>query len=147
MGKFKQQQGFTLIELMIVLVIVGVLLAIAVPSYSNYKLKANRSEAFTMLNEIMQAQERFAVDNGAYTDILVNLGYANPQGTVDGNYRIGATTCDDDATAIAVCVRLLATAQGGQAADVNDISNDTPLGGMSQGDISFNSRGKKVGWK
>lgn len=147
MSKFKQQQGFTLIELMIVLVIVGVLLAIAVPSYSTYKLKANRSDAFTMLNEIMQAQERFAVDNGTYTTDNTNLGYANPQLTIDRNYSITATACDNGAaTALAVCVRLLATAQGGQAADVNDISNDT-VGDVTQGDISLNSRGKKVGWK
>lgn len=141
---FKQQRGFTLIELMIVLVIVGVLMGIAVPTYSNYKLKANRSDAFTMLNEIMQAQERFAVDNGTYTTNLVLLGYADPQLTIDRSYSVSATNCGTGT--LAVCVRLLADAQGSQIGDRNDISNDIAGGGMTQGDISFNSRGRKVGW-
>ncbi len=131
--------GFTLIELMIVLAIVGVLTAIAVPSYSKYKLKANRSDAYTMLNEIMQAQERYMAQNQTYIIDITQLGYANPQTSVDGYYSIAASVCEAG-TPIAQCVLLTATAQNGQQADRNNAT------GTANINITYNSRGTKVGW-
>ncbi|QRY81433.1 type IV pilin protein [Pseudomonas sp. PDNC002] len=76
--------GFTLMELMIVVAVIGVLAAIAYPSYSNYVLRANRSEAQAMLNDAAARQERYYAQNYAYvvsaTD-MGKLGMRNTTGT------------------------------------------------------------------
>lgn len=66
-----KQQGFSLIELMIVVAIVGILAAIAYPSYQNYVLRSGRADGQAKLMEILQAQERFYSQNQTYT---ANLG-------------------------------------------------------------------------
>ncbi len=56
----------TLIELMIVVVIVGILASIAVPSYRNYVLRAQRTDAKTALLRVAAAQEKFYLQNNTY---------------------------------------------------------------------------------
>lgn len=63
-----QQRGVTLIELMTVIVIIAILASIAVPSYRNYLLRAQRTEATTALLRVQAAQEKFYLQNNAYTD-------------------------------------------------------------------------------
>ena len=64
----KRQTGFTLVELMIVVAIIGVLAAIAIPSFTSYQLRAKRSEAYANLVSIARSQETFFVTNGFYHD-------------------------------------------------------------------------------
>ena len=66
--------GFTLIELMMVLVIIGVLLSIALPSYKQSLFKARRTEAKTMLLDIATRQEQLMLDSSTYTTELSDLG-------------------------------------------------------------------------
>ena len=61
-------KGVTLIELMIVVVIVGILASIAVPSYRNYMLRAQRSDAMSALLRVAAAQEKFYLQNNTYAD-------------------------------------------------------------------------------
>lgn len=61
-----QQQGFTLIEIVIALVILGILMAIAIPSYQNYLTKTRRTDAKTALMELSQLQETYFADNNRY---------------------------------------------------------------------------------
>ncbi|BAP41712.1 type IV pilus biogenesis protein [Pseudomonas sp. StFLB209] len=62
-----RDNGFTLIELMIVVAIVGILAAIAYPSYTEYVKRTQRSAIVTLLSEQAQALERYYSRNGAYT--------------------------------------------------------------------------------
>ncbi len=62
------QNGVTLIELLTVIVIVAILASIAVPSYRNYLIRAQRTEATTALLNLQAAQEKFYLQNNAYTD-------------------------------------------------------------------------------
>ncbi len=72
-----RQAGMTLIELMIVVVIVGILASVAVPSYLEYTRRAKRSEAKALLADITARLERYYFDNSTYTVTLTDLGYAS----------------------------------------------------------------------
>jgi type IV pilus assembly protein PilA len=62
----KLQQGFTLIELMIVVAIIGILAAIAIPAYQDYTQRAQVGEAFTIVSAAKTAIAEYAQTNGVY---------------------------------------------------------------------------------
>ncbi len=132
--KERNSAGLTLIELMIAVAIVGILAAVMLPTFNQHKLKGNRAEGYAALNEIMQAQERWKVENQEYTTDISQLGYQNPQETQSGYYEIEADNCAG--ASIEICVLLRANAQGNQTNDDNG----------NGGDLTLNSRGEKVGW-
>jgi type IV pilus assembly protein PilE len=61
-------KGFSLIELMIVIAIIGILAAVAVPSYQDSIRKGKRAEGRTALTEMLQQQERFATQKNTYAE-------------------------------------------------------------------------------
>ncbi|HWX67596.1 MAG TPA: type IV pilin protein [Rhodanobacter sp.] len=81
-----------MIELMIVVAIIAILAAIAIPSYYRYVLRANRSAAEDVMMSMAGAQERFMVDSRQYATSNADLGYANLPETVAPNYGIAVTT-------------------------------------------------------
>ncbi|MFI4962504.1 MAG: type IV pilin protein [Legionellales bacterium] len=88
--------GFSLIELLIVLVIIGILSAIAYPSYSNYILKARRADAMATLAQDQIILERCYAQNFSYNSACTSLP-TFPQTSTQGFYSIdlsnlGATT-------------------------------------------------------
>jgi type IV pilus assembly protein PilE len=99
-------RGFSLIELVIVLLIIAILSAIAIPSYRKYVVRANRVDAQRSLMDLAARQERYFYSNNAYSSTLVGLG-ANS--SVAGAYY---TVAPVSATSTAFTMK--ATAVGSQ---------------------------------
>jgi type IV pilus assembly protein PilA len=85
MRKMMQSKGFTLIELMIVVAIIGILAAIAIPNYLNYQMKAKTSEAKSNLGAITTAETAFAAEHDAYADCEPAPTGAPASGDTDGS--------------------------------------------------------------
>lgn len=85
----KHVRGFTLIELMIAVAIVGILAAIAYPSYQQFVISSGRSEAMTALLDAASKQEQFFADNRQYTASMADLGLSNS--TESDLYSLSAT--------------------------------------------------------
>jgi type IV pilus assembly protein PilE len=62
----KSNQGITLVELLAVIVIVGILAAVAIPSYTGYMTRARRADAKTALEQVRAAQEMWRAERGSY---------------------------------------------------------------------------------
>lgn len=127
----KKQRGFTLIELMIVVAVIGILVSIAYPSYQSSVTKARRSDGMSTLLNIMNAQERNFTMNNVYTTDMSSLGFTVNAGEVvseNSFYRISASFCTSGDSS---CVILTAAPQGGQANDgnltYNSVGTKTPI--------------------
>src|SRR5689334_23086211 len=75
----RKQEGFTLIELMIVVAIIGILAAIAIPNFLQYQMKSRQSEAKTNLQAIRTSQISFQGERGCFIG-LGAYGVAAPAG-------------------------------------------------------------------
>ena len=73
----KKQQGFTLIELMIVVAIIGILAAIAIPAYQDYTIRAQVSEGLNLAGGSKVAVTEFYQDTGAFPTTNVMAGVSN----------------------------------------------------------------------
>ena len=72
--QLKGQKGFTLIELMIVVAIIGILAAIAIPNFLTYQLKSRQAEAKTNLQAIKTSEIAFQAERGCYIGVAVEVG-------------------------------------------------------------------------
>jgi len=91
----RAMRGVTLVELMIVVVIVGILAAIAYPSYREFSARATRSEAKAALLKAAINQERFYLQNNQFSTDLNQLGFSdNPYTTDTGSYVISVAALE-----------------------------------------------------
>ena len=81
----KVQQGFTLIELMIVVAIIGILAAIAIPAYQDYTIRAQVSEGLNLSAGAKAAVSEFYMDRGNFPTNNASAGIS-PSGDITGNY-------------------------------------------------------------
>ncbi len=84
----KSNRGITLMELLIVIVIVGILAAIAVPIYNNYMQRARRADAKTALEQLRASQEMFRAEKGSYSINVVELANTWGVPNVSGDYDV-----------------------------------------------------------
>lgn len=68
----KPVKGFTLVELMTVILVLGILVGVGVPTYRNYVVRAQRAEAKTTLMRVQAQQEKFYMQNNTYTTDVNN---------------------------------------------------------------------------
>jgi type IV pilus assembly protein PilE len=90
-----RMQGLTLIELMIVVVVIGILAAVAYPSYREFAARATRNEAKAALLKAATNQERYYLQNNQFSVDLSQLGFsASPYTTDTGSYVISVAAAN-----------------------------------------------------
>jgi type IV pilus assembly protein PilE len=136
----KKQSAFTLIELMIVVAIIGIITAVALPSYASYVRKGHRSDAQQLMLSISNKQEQYLLDARSYTTDPTTLGVGQ-----DGWTCVSAN-CSTNYYTVVITIAsgppptytITATATGSQ-----DVNNNEDMTLVSTGTRTHNGA---TGW-
>jgi type IV pilus assembly protein PilA len=92
LNKKKGEQGFTLVELLVVIVIIGILTAIALPSFLNQTAKAKQVEAKTNMSSMNKIQQAFRIENATFTSNFNDLALGRLVGANNPAYSYSIPT-------------------------------------------------------
>lgn len=130
-----KSKGFTLVELMIVVAIVGILAAVAIPAYRSFVLKSHRTDAINGLLDAASRQARYFTTQNVYADKMSTLGYSTDAvavpSTTNKFYEITVVSAPAATASTPATFSLLATAKNSQTSD-------------SCGDFGLDDLGKKT---
>jgi type IV pilus assembly protein PilA len=142
----KRQDGFTLVELMVVVAIIGLLSAVAIPNFKKYQAKAKVSEAKLQLSAAYTAQQAFFSDYNMYAHCLSYMGFDPGPESASRYYTIGfATIVAYNAAAYTSATNsgLTVTATTGCPNDATVVPGSTAA--VSSGNASWFPAGKGAG--
>ncbi len=119
----KKGQGFTLIELMIVVAIVAILATLAYPSWINSVRKARRADAMQSLQNLRTNQSQWRANHTTYATALASVGYGSTQ-SGEGHYTIAFVGTPDATTFVATAAPN--AAQASDTCGTYSINQDGP---------------------
>lgn len=125
------QHGVSLIELMVVIVIIGMLAAIAYPSYQGFVIRSNRSAAKSVLLDVAQRQEQFFAENKRYAANLTDLGYTADGFMVNSQGDPVAAGADDRKYSITLTDTANMTFTGNAAPQLQQAAHDAACGTLT----------------
>lgn len=150
-----RSRGFTLIEMLITIVVLGILAAVVYPNLSSYVKKGRRSEAYNALNAVQQAQERHRANNSTFATSLTDATTASPPGlgfgstsTASGLYTLSL----DSVSATGYAVIATAVSGRSQADDSNcqqlrvRSASGSLFYGSASGDSAFTESSNNKCW-
>lgn len=144
-----RHRGFTLIEVLVTVVIVAILAAIALPNFQSSIRKGRRSDAFTALSAVQQAQERWRGNNASYTSDLsaVPVGLGINSTTASGYYTITSPGVSATGyTALATAASGKSQAEDGDCKLIGvRMAGGNVVYGSGAGAIDFNAASPDVG--
>ena len=129
----KKQQGFTLIELMIVIAIIGILAAIAIPAYKDYTIRSQVSEGLSLASGAKAAVSEFYMDSGVFPVTNDEAGIAAAAAII-GRYATDVTV---GALGIITVTYANATTHADLVAD-GGVLVLTPSSGAAQASVTWN---------
>ena len=122
-----KSKGFTLLELMIVIIIIGVLASLAVPTYIRARQRAYKAEALVVLAGIRQSEYRYYLGNDIYTATLSQLDF-DPAQDVTGTQHYGYAASGVSSSAFTITATRNSV-DGGDGTSTVTINQDGTLGG------------------
>lgn len=131
----RRSRGFTLIELMVVVAVIGILAAIAVPSYRNYVVRASRTAAQSELLELASLQEKIFLNSNGYTGDVTSAY----NGTSGGGLGRTSGTTKDGRYALSLAID--------SAPSQTFVLTATPVAGSTQvgdGNLSVSENGRRL---